>query len=115
LGSRHASGDVSKDEIIPAIERDEAIGCSEVDAHFPLILADLIADAEGDLRVSDAHGSLLLAEVCKRYSGSRTHSTTSSQRASIFLRWSLGQPGSPQSFFISREVFGAPIRAHYFF
>ena len=44
LGSRHASGDVSKDEIVPAIERDEAIGCSEVDAYFPLILADLIAD-----------------------------------------------------------------------
>src|SRR6266536_3103243 len=61
LGSRHASGDVGKDEIIPAIERDEAIGCSEVDAYFPLILADLIADAEGDLRVSDAHGSLKCA------------------------------------------------------
>jgi hypothetical protein len=47
LGSRHASGDVGKDEIIPAVERDEAIGCSEVDAYFPLILADLIADAGG--------------------------------------------------------------------
>src|SRR5262245_55554736 len=67
LGSRHASGDVGKDEIIPAVERDEAVGCSEVDAYFPFILADLIADAEGGLRVSDAHGSLLLAEVCKSY------------------------------------------------
>src|SRR5262249_60222174 len=67
LGSRHASGDVGKDEIIPAVERDEAVGCSEVDAYFPLILADLIADAEGGLRVSYAHGSLLLTEVCKPY------------------------------------------------
>src|SRR6478736_438115 len=57
----------SEDEVIPAVERDEAIGCSEVDAYFPLILADLIADAEGGLWVSDAHGSLLLAEVCQPY------------------------------------------------
>jgi hypothetical protein len=55
---------VGKDEIIPAVERDEAVGSSEVDARLPFILADLIADAEGGLRVSDAHGSLLLAEVC---------------------------------------------------
>jgi hypothetical protein len=32
-----------------------------------------------------------------------------------WLRWSFGQPGSPQSFFQSREVFGTPIRAHYVF
>ena len=25
-----------------------------------------------------------------------------------WLRWSFGQPGSPQSFFVSREVFGTP-------
>ena len=36
-------------------------------------------------------------------------------RASIWLRWSFGQPGLPQSFFVSREVFGTPIRAHHVF
>ena len=30
-------------------------------------------------------------------------------------RWSFGQPGLPQSFFISREVFGMPIRAQHVF
>ena len=34
----------------------------------------------------------------------------SSQRTSIFLRWSFWQPGLPQSFLVSREVFGMPIR-----
>ena len=34
---------------------------------------------------------------------------------SIWLRWSFGQPGLPQSFFQSREVFGAPIRAQQVF
>src|SRR5260370_32819827 len=29
--------------------------------------------------------------------------------------WSLGQPGFSQSFFVSREVFGTPIRAHHVF
>jgi hypothetical protein len=36
-------------------------------------------------------------------------------RASTQLRWSFGQPGLPQSFFESREIFGTPIRAHYVF
>ena len=40
--------------------------------------------------------------------GSRAYSIISSQRASIFLRWSFGQPGLPQSFFVSQEVFGTP-------
>src|SRR5207253_5993612 len=31
------------------------------------------------------------------------------------LQWSLGQPGSPQSFFQSREVFSTPIRAQQVF
>ena len=32
-----------------------------------------------------------------------------------WLRWSFGQPSSPQPFFISRKVFGAPIRAKHVF
>src|SRR6266403_2083673 len=32
-----------------------------------------------------------------------------------WLRWSFGQPGSPQSFFISREIFGTSKRAHHVF
>jgi hypothetical protein len=32
-----------------------------------------------------------------------------------WLRWSFMQPGLPQSFFISREVFGTPIRAQHVF
>src|SRR6202790_1107928 len=40
---------------------------------------------------------------------------SSSPRASTWLRWSFGQPGLPQSFFVSREVFGMPIRAHHVF
>jgi len=31
------------------------------------------------------------------------------------LRWSFGQPGLPQSFFISREVFGMLIRTQQVF
>jgi hypothetical protein len=38
------------------------------------------------------------------------HSATVT-RASTWLRWLFGQPGLPQSFFQSREVFGTPIRA----
>jgi hypothetical protein len=34
---------VGKDEIIPAVKCDEAVGCCEVDARVPLIIADLIA------------------------------------------------------------------------
>jgi hypothetical protein len=37
-----------------------------------------------------------------------------SPRASTWLRWSFGQPGLPQSFFQSREVFALP-RAHQVF
>ena len=40
---------------------------------------------------------------------------SSSPPASTWLRWSFGQPGLPQSFFISREVFGTPIRAQHVF
>ena len=32
-----------------------------------------------------------------------------------WLRWSFGQPGLPQSFFVSREVIGMPIRAQHVF
>jgi hypothetical protein len=32
-----------------------------------------------------------------------------------WLGWSFGQPGSPQSFFQSREVFGTQIRALHVF
>ena len=32
-----------------------------------------------------------------------------------WLRWSFGQPGLPQSFLQSREVFGPPIRAQHVF
>ncbi len=42
-------------------------------------------------------------------------SITSSPRATTWLRWSFGQPGLPQSFFVSREVFGMPIRAQHVF
>jgi hypothetical protein len=45
---------------------------------------------------------------------SRAYSIISSQRASIFLRWSFRQPGSPQSFFVSREAFGPPRAQHVF-
>lgn len=38
LGAGHACGDVGVDEIVPAIERDEAIGCGEVDALRPFAL-----------------------------------------------------------------------------
>jgi hypothetical protein len=31
------------------------------------------------------------------------------------LRWSFGQPGLPQSFFVSRKVFGTPIKAQQVF
>ena len=47
--------------------------------------------------------------------GSRAHSITSSQTGEHWLRWSFGQPGLPQSFFVSREVFGTPIRAQHVF
>ena len=46
--------------------------------------------------------------------GSALCSIISSQRASIFLRWSFGQPGLPQSFFISREIVGPPRAQHGF-
>src|SRR6267378_1035917 len=46
--------------------------------------------------------------------GSRAYSIISSQRASIFLRWSFGQPGLPQSFFVSREIVGPPRAQHVF-
>jgi hypothetical protein len=46
--------------------------------------------------------------------GSRAYSTISSQRESIFLRWSFGQPGLPQSFFVSRDAFGVPRAQHVF-
>ncbi len=41
--------------------------------------------------------------------------STRRDRATTWLRWSFGQPGSPQSFFKSREVFGMPIRANHVF
>ncbi len=40
-------------------------------------------------------------------SGSRTI-RSSSPRASTRLRWSFGQPGLPQSFFVSQKVFALP-------
>ena len=46
--------------------------------------------------------------------GIRAYLIISSQRASIFLRWSFGQPGLPQSFFISREIVGPPRAQHGF-
>jgi hypothetical protein len=42
-------------------------------------------------------------------------SITSSPPASTTLQLSFGQPGFSQSFFVSREVFGTPIRAHHVF
>jgi hypothetical protein len=40
-------------------------------------------------------------------------SITSSSRASTSLRWSFGQPGSPQSFFfVSQKVFALPRAPH---
>jgi hypothetical protein len=40
-------------------------------------------------------------------------SITSSPRASTWLRWSFGQPGSPQSFFfVSQKVFALPRAPH---
>jgi hypothetical protein len=41
-------------------------------------------------------------------------SITSLPRAT-WLRWSFGQPGLPQSFFQSRDVFGAPNRGQHVF
>jgi hypothetical protein len=32
-----------------------------------------------------------------------------------WLRWSFGQPGLPQSLFVSRDIFGAPKRAQHVF
>src|SRR5258705_1126700 len=37
------------------------------------------------------------------------------QRRAPWPGWALGQPGFSQSFFVSREVFGTPIRAHHVF
>src|SRR5262245_49077767 len=45
----------------------------------------------------------------------RIEGSASSQRASIFLRWSFGQPSLPQSFFVSQKVFGPPKRAQHAF
>ena len=55
-----------------------------------------------------------IASACLKgaNSGSRPYSIISS---SIFLRRSFGQPGSPQSFFQSRKVFGPPPMAHLVF
>jgi hypothetical protein len=50
----------------------------------------------------------------RRWSGS-CQRRISSPRASTWQRWSVGQPGLSQSFFISREVFGTPIRAQHIF
>src|SRR5260370_35525990 len=41
--------------------------------------------------------------------------STRRDRATTWLRWSFGQPGLPQSFLVSREVFGMPIRANHVF
>ena len=32
-----------------------------------------------------------------------------------WLLWSFGQPGLPQSFFVSKDIFGAPKRAQHVF
>jgi hypothetical protein len=50
--------------------------------------------------------------LCATY-GSRAR--TSLHYAVTRLQWSFGQPSSPQSFLISREVFGMPIRANHVF
>ena len=41
--------------------------------------------------------------------------STSAPGASTWLRWSFGQPGLPQSFFVSQKVFGLPKRAQHVF
>jgi hypothetical protein len=67
------------------------------------------------LPVYPISGQFLSRLVClkRANNGSRAYSIISSQRASIFLRWSFGQPGSPQSFFfVSQKVFALPRAPH---
>ena len=45
--------------------------------------------------------------------GSRTYSINSPATGRAWLLWSFGQPGLPQSFFVSREVLGTAIRAQH--
>ena len=58
-----------------------------------------------------------LAQACTlsaKGGSRRSYSITLSPRSITWLRWSFGQPGLPQSFFQSREVF-PPIRAQHLF
>ena len=64
--------------------------------------------------LSNGHANPALACPFGANNGSRAYSIISSQRASIFLRWSFGQPGLPQSFFVSQKVFGPPRAQHGF-
>ena len=74
----------------------------------PNWLADFRFDAHSGLKSDIARGRK------SANNGSRAYSIISSQRASIFLRWSFGQPGLPQSFFVSQKVFGPPRAQHGF-
>ena len=38
---RHAGGKVGEDQVVPAIERDEAIGRGEIDPHCPFLVRNL--------------------------------------------------------------------------
>ena len=54
-----------------------------------------------------------MSETCQQRKSRSFDHFVANGRA--LLRWSFGQPGLPQSFFESREIFGTPIRAHYVF
>ena len=65
--------------------------------------------------LNNRHSSRRAARLLCANNGSRAYSITLSPRASTWLRWSFGQPGLPQSFFVSQKVFGPPKRAQHVF
>jgi hypothetical protein len=69
-----------------------------------------------NVRYPACHGLNAGSVQCRRcaISASRSHSITWSARAINWLRRSFGQPGLPQSFFISREIVGPPRAQHGF-
>src|SRR5438105_7531986 len=58
-------------------------------------------------------GPVAMSQRCQQRKSRLFDHFVANSRA--LLRWSFGQPGLPQSFFQSREVFSTPIRAQQVF
>ena len=57
--------------------------------------------------------SLIMSQKCQQRKWRLFDHFVAKGRA--LLRWSFGQPGSPQSFFVSQKVFGPPERTQHVF